>query len=92
VEATGTAELVGMLRDIAREGFRSAVIKFRDKQLNATTTAVSKSKRKAAERRRQIVETFTAMTDGTKTDRVRRTAADLELSTSLVWAAVRDLD
>jgi hypothetical protein len=81
-----------MLRHFAVLGYRAAAKEAYDKQLAATATAVTKSQRKAAERRQQIVETFTAMTDGTKTDRVRRTANDLELSKSLVWAAVRDLD
>ena len=91
-DQTAKKTLSRMLRDIARDGFNFAAKRAYDKQLAATATAVTKSQRKAAERRRLIVETFKAMTDGTKTDRVRRTANDLELSTSLVWAAVRDLD
>jgi hypothetical protein len=86
------AEYVSILRGMANTGFEAAARLAYEKQLAATATAVTKSQGKAAERRRQIVETFRAMTGGTKTARVRRTADELEVSASAVWDALRDAD
>jgi hypothetical protein len=89
----GAREMLGsMFRFFAVLGYHAAAKEAYDKQLAATVTAVTKSKRKAAERHSQIMDTFNSMSDGTKTDRVRRTADALELSPNTVWNVLRDID
>jgi hypothetical protein len=92
IDASARECLGNMFLFFAALGFEAAAKLAHEKQLAATVTAVTKSKRKAAERHRQIVETFRSMTGGTKTERVRRTADELEVSASAVWDALRDAD
>jgi hypothetical protein len=84
--------LTNMFMLAATHGYHTAAQEAYDRQLVATAAAADKLRRKADETHRLIAQTFSSMNEGTKTERVRRTAAALGLSESRVWEAVREID